>query len=86
MAIHKVNLKTWTEQGCVVIGFARKSTNPHVKDDIRVKNIQTMIEIFREKSGADRVYISPCINSTEPIASRDISINRYHFVFAAMQW
>ncbi|KAG1460129.1 hypothetical protein G6F46_004663 [Rhizopus delemar] len=66
MAIHKVNLKTWTEQGCVVIGFARKSINPHVKDDIRVKNIQTMIEIFREKSGADIISsLQQCSGDTQ---------------------
>ncbi|KAG1460737.1 hypothetical protein G6F55_003985 [Rhizopus delemar] len=35
MVIHKANLKTWKEQGCVVIGYARKSTIPHVKDDVR---------------------------------------------------
>ncbi|KAI7905565.1 uncharacterized protein BX663DRAFT_429136 [Cokeromyces recurvatus] len=76
MVIHKANLKTWKEQGCVVVGYARKSAIPHVKDAVRIKNIQDMIDILRQRSGVDRVYVSPCTNSTETIASRDISANK----------
>ncbi|RCH95515.1 hypothetical protein CU097_004326 [Rhizopus azygosporus] len=76
MVIYKTILKIWKEQGCIVIGYARKSDIPLVKDDVRVKNIQSMIDILRERSGADEVYVSSCTNSTEPIASRDINVNQ----------
>ncbi|ORE12804.1 hypothetical protein BCV71DRAFT_280034 [Rhizopus microsporus] len=35
-----------------------------------------MIDILCERSGADEVYVSPCTNSTEPIASRDVNVNK----------
>ncbi|KAG1037879.1 hypothetical protein G6F43_012769 [Rhizopus delemar] len=76
VVIYKASLKAWKEQGCVVIGYARKSTIPHVNDDIRIKNIQNMIDLLCERSGVDRVYVSPCSNSIEPIASRDTIVNK----------
>lgn len=76
MVIHQAKLKTWKEQGCLMIGYARKSACiPPVKDTVRIKNIQNMIDILHKRSGADMVYVSPCTNSTEPIASRDMNVN-----------
>ncbi|KAI9486254.1 MAG: hypothetical protein EXX96DRAFT_534533 [Benjaminiella poitrasii] len=62
MVIYKANLKTWKVQGYI--------------GDARVKNIQDMMDILHARLGADRVYVSPCTNSTEPIASRDTSANK----------
>ncbi|CAO3692070.1 unnamed protein product [Rhizopus stolonifer] len=77
MAIHQENLKTWKEQGCLIIGHARKSVYiPPVKDAVRIKNIQDMIDILHKRSGSDRVYVSPCTNSIEPIVSRDMNANK----------
>ena len=55
-----------------IIGYARKSPGSE-KKDTRIALLSTMMNLLRSRSMVDKVFISLCSRTSEPIADRDKS-------------
>ncbi|KAI7875701.1 hypothetical protein K492DRAFT_136204, partial [Lichtheimia hyalospora FSU 10163] len=58
--------------GFPIIGYARKSPGSE-KKDTRIALLSTMMNLSRSRSMVDKVFISLCSRTSEPIADRDKS-------------
>jgi hypothetical protein len=59
------------EEGYQMVGYVRKSPRKEAVGD-RIRLLQYMISRLKERSRVDKVFMSTCCNSNDPIAERDM--------------
>ncbi|KAI7871400.1 uncharacterized protein EV154DRAFT_570609 [Mucor mucedo] len=68
---HKQTIRSLKEEGCTVVGYARKSKTRE-DDDVRFRLLEQMCSELRYRSEVDKVFVSCKSNASDPIVNRDV--------------
>jgi hypothetical protein len=62
------------EQRFSIIGYARKAPG-NEEEKTRIELLQKMMNCLNNKSLVDKVFVSSCCSTSDPLASRDLEDN-----------